>query len=139
MLTLGYEDPGWTGAPWHPTNVVWVKRPVWVVESTSTDPNYRYGPCEGWVVKGSYFHAYKRITDPNGQLWKGVYWPAVAMETPDGDWKLVKNMGWFVVDLRRDHGSALPGAYREGAFRTLFATSADPTLFTRAGYVKFSK
>ncbi len=137
--TLGFEDASWQGAPWHIMNVIWVKSKVWVVESRSTDPNYGYGPCEGWIEQGTFFHAFKRITDPSGRLWKGAYHPAQAIETPDGRFRLIKDIAWVEVDMRRDHGSTLCGPHREGTYRTIFAKGVDPILFTRAGFIKFYK
>ena len=40
----GYEQPGWAGAPWAPTNAYWVKRPVWIVEGHPLDRYYSYWP-----------------------------------------------------------------------------------------------
>jgi hypothetical protein len=138
-IRLGFEEPDWKGAPWHPVNIVWVKTPVWVIESRSKDPNYAYGPCEGWIQKGSFFHCYKRITDPNGKLWKGVYWPGMAIETPDGNYRIEWNFGWIEIDMRRDHGSSLVGPYWKGAYRKILVKDTNKTLFTQAGFIKYSK
>ena len=138
-LTLGFEDDGWQGAPWHIMDLVWVKSKVWVVESRGTDPNYGYGPCQGWIEQGTFHHAYKRITDPSGKLWKGTYYPGQAIETPDGKFRVVRNIAWIEVDMRRDHGSSLCGSHREGTYRKIFAKDVDPRMFTRAGFIKFYK
>lgn len=137
-IKLGFETPGWTGSPWHIANLVWVKSKVYVVEVRSRDPNYRYGPCEGWVEKGSLLHCYKRITDVNGELWKGVYNAGDAMETRDGKFRIVWYFGAVDVDMRRNHGTANCGAYREGAFRTIMV-KGNENLFTKSGYTKFTK
>lgn len=138
-LTLGFDDPGWQGAPWHIMDLVWVKTKVWVIESRSTNPNYGYGPCEGWIEQGTFAHVYKRITDPSGKLWKGTYYPTQALETPDGTFRLIRNIAWVEADMRRNHGSTLCGPHREGAYRTIFAKDVDPLIFTRAGFIKFYK
>ncbi len=138
-MKLGYEDSGSQGAPWHIMDVVWVKSKVYVIESRSKDPNYGYGPCEGWVEKGTFLSAYKRITDPGGRLWKGAYSPGQAVETPDGKFRLVRDCGWVQVDMRRDHGSIVTGPYRQGTYRKLFAKDIDQKLFTRAGFIRFFK
>jgi hypothetical protein len=137
--TLGFEDDGWQGAPWHIMDLVWVKTKVWVVESRSTDPNYGYGPCQGWIEQGTFHHAYKRITDPSGKLWKGAYYPGQGIETPDGKFRLIKNIAWISVDMRRDHASTLCSAHREGTYRKIFAKDVDLRIFTRAGFIKFYK
>ncbi len=138
-LTVGCEDDSWQGAPWHIMDMIWVKSKVWVVESRSTDPNYGYGPCEGWIEQGTFFHVYKRITDPSGKLWKGAYFPAQGVESTDGKYHLIKNIAWVEVDMRRDHASTLCGPHREGMYRKIFAKDVDQRLFTRAGFVKFYK
>ena len=135
--TLGFEDDGWQGAPWHVMDLIWVKSKAWVVESRSTDPNYGYGPCEGWIEQGTFFHAFKRITDPSGKLWKGAYHPAQAIETPDGKFRIIKDYAWIEADMRRDHGTTLCGPHREGGYRKIFAKDVDPIIFTRAGFIKF--
>jgi len=134
----GYETPGWTGAPWHITNVTWVKSKVYVVESTSTVPNYVYGPCEGWIEKGTFKHVYKRNVDRSGKLWKGSYWVIEAIETPDGKYRMTSG-NQVCVNMRRDHGELYPGPYRKGCFRQVMVQDMNEKLFTRAGFIKFSK
>jgi hypothetical protein len=138
-MKLNYQDPSTQGAPWHVMDVIWVKSRVYVFESRSKNPNYGYGPCEGWVEKGTSLSAYKRITDPSGKLWKGAYSPGQAVETPDGKFRLVRDCAWVEVDMRRDHGSVVTGPYRGGTYRKLFAKDVDQKLFTRAGFIKFYK
>ncbi len=138
-ILLGFDSPEWKGAPWHVMDLVWVKSKVWVFESKSTSSNYGYGPCEGWVEQGSFSNCYKRITDVNGQLWKGFYWPAHAIQTKDDTFRLVYNAGMVLVDVRRDHGSAYCNAYREGGYKRIMKKDMNEKLFTRAGFVKFSK
>jgi hypothetical protein len=43
-VSAGYEKPGSKGAPWWPQeNLVFVPRPVWIVEGQSSDPYYNFG------------------------------------------------------------------------------------------------
>ena len=116
-----------------------MKSRVYVVESRSKDPNYGYGPCEGWVETGTFLAAYKRITDPSGRLWKGAYSPGEGIETPDGKFRIVRDCAWVQVDMRRRHGSIVTGPYREGTYRKLFAKDVDQRVFTRAGFIRFCK
>ena len=135
-IEMGYETKGWKGAPWHVTNIVWVKSRVYVFESKSTAVGYAYGPGEGWVEKGTFAQIYKRIVDPNGELWKGFYWPVTAFQSADGKYRLVDNAGQVVVDMRRDHGSTYPNAYREGGFKRILIQKPNEELFTQSGFVK---
>lgn len=51
-LRAGYETPGQKGAPWQITeNLVFVKRPVWILEGESTDPYYNFGKVVMYVDK----------------------------------------------------------------------------------------
>lgn len=136
---IGFEDPDWKGAPWHITNIIWVKSKVCVFESRSKDPNYGYGPCEGWIDEGSFGNVYKRITDPNGKLWKGAYWPSHAVGTPDGKFRMVDDFTSVIVDMRRDHGSSFPYAYWKDGFKKCMIPNMNEKLFTRGGFIKFSK
>lgn len=68
----GYEVPGWNGAPWSPTNVYWVKRPVWVVEGRPRDRYYSYGRQLFYVDRDT-FQVYAKVIDtPAGEYWKTV-------------------------------------------------------------------
>ncbi len=42
-IIYGFQQEGWTGAPWAPTNAVWVKRKTYVIEGKPKDPYYNYG------------------------------------------------------------------------------------------------
>ena len=136
---IGFETPDWKGAPWHITNIIWVKSRVCVFESRSTARNYGYGPCEGWIELGTFANCYKRITDPNGKLWKGIYWPIHSVGTPDGRFRMVDNFTSVVVDMRRDHGSAFPYAYWKDGYKKIMIPKMNENLFTRGGFIKSSK
>ncbi|HEY9161233.1 MAG TPA: hypothetical protein VIS94_09115 [Desulfomonilia bacterium] len=138
-LKMGYNTPGWTGAPWHVTNIIWVKSKVWVFTVRSTDRSYKYGECEGWVEQGTFSHIYKRITDVNGKLWKGLYYVNLPVECTDGKFKKMSLEGQVVVDMRRDHGSVYPGTYYKGAYFKILIKNAEPTLFTAGGFKQFYK
>ncbi|MEI8356962.1 MAG: DUF1329 domain-containing protein [Deltaproteobacteria bacterium] len=62
-LKGGYETPGSKGAPWQITeNLVFVPRPVWILEGESTDPYYNFGKVIMYVDK-----------DMNRIYWKNVH------------------------------------------------------------------
>ena len=71
-IRWGYEVAGWNGAPWAPTNVYWVKRPVWIVEGHPRDRYYSYGRQLFYVDRDT-FQAYVKVIDtPAGEYWKTV-------------------------------------------------------------------
>jgi len=138
-ILTGQETPGWKGAIWHFTNVIWVKSRVYVFESRSREPGYAYGPCEGWVEKGTFSSCYKRITDPGGNLWKGLYSPARGTGSKDGKVRMIDNLGSVEVDMRRDHGSAYPLSYRKGGYKEMQVKDLDENLFTEGGFSRYSR
>ncbi len=138
-LIMGFEDPAWKGAPWHLTNLIWVTSRVYVIESRSTNPNYNYGPCEGWVEKGTFIPSYKRFTDINGNLWKGHYFCGVPLQTENGSYRIIYKYGIVIVDMRRDHGSAFPDIFDKGGYCFYEKANINKRMFTRAAFEKFTK
>ncbi|MEA2102749.1 MAG: DUF1329 domain-containing protein [Thermodesulfobacteriota bacterium] len=138
-LKVGFEDPEWKGAPWNLTNIIWVKTKVYVFNSDSTDPNYSYGTCQGWVEKGTCVPSYKIINDKNGKLWKGQYWCGAPFSTEDGSCRFVFKWGQVMVNMRRDHGSTYCGPFRDGCYMKTFSEGINKKNFTRAGFAKFSR
>lgn len=139
-IILGCETPEWNGAPWHTPETVWIKEKVYVIESISTNSNYRYGPCQGWVAKKTFLPVYKRITDINGELWKGCYLNIRGYETQDSSFRTIEDRtALVIVDLKRDHGCVYIHGRREGAFYSEHKKGMNKALFTRAGFVKFTR
>jgi hypothetical protein len=138
-LIMGYEDKNWKGAPWHLTNIIWIKTKVYVIEAKSKSPNYNYGNVQGWIEKGTFIPSYKRNTDVNGKYWKGNYYCGVPMQSTDGKFKIIYKFGNVMVDSRRDHGSAYCDIFREGGLSYFDYNSINKSIFTRAGFEKFAK
>jgi hypothetical protein len=112
---------------------------VYVTESRGTDPNYAYGPCEAWIEKGTFANSHKRITDPNGKLWKGSYWAALRIGTKDGRFRMIDTIGQGIVDVRRDNGSTQPLSWHKSGYKKTDVKEVNEKLFTEAGFIKFSK
>ena len=51
-IIYGYQKEGWQGAPWAPTNLCWVKRPVYIIEMNAKDRYYNYGVTASLVRFG---------------------------------------------------------------------------------------
>jgi len=115
-----------------------MKRKVYVFESTSINPNYRYGPCEGWVEQETFVDVFKQITDLNGRIWKGSYRARWVVQSEDGSYRDLHNGGQVITDMRRNHGSAFLFSNRDGGFRTIKLKNINQALFTRSGFVKFT-
>lgn len=71
-IRWGFEVEGDSGAPWAPTNVTWVKRPVWIVEGNPRDRYYSYGRQLFYVDRETYQAYAKEVDTPAGEHWKTV-------------------------------------------------------------------
>jgi len=67
-MKAGYETPGSKGAPWWiQENLVFVPRPVWIVEGQSSDPYYNFGKVIMYFDKDMYRIYYKLVHNRAGE------------------------------------------------------------------------
>jgi len=66
--TVGYRTPGWTGAPWAPTDAALAKRTFWVIEAVPRDKYYLYGRLELWIDAETWDGAWNRKFSWSGEL-----------------------------------------------------------------------
>jgi hypothetical protein len=67
-MTAGYEKPGSKGAPWWiQENLVFVPRPVWIVEGESSDPYYNFGKVIMYFDKEIYRIYWKLVHNRAGE------------------------------------------------------------------------
>jgi hypothetical protein len=67
-MSAGYETPGSKGAPWWiQKNLVFVPRPVWVVEGQSSDPYYNFGKVIMYFDKDIYRIYWKLVHNRAGE------------------------------------------------------------------------
>ncbi len=81
---FGYQTPGWKGASWAPTNMIYVPRRVWVIEQIPKDRYYAWGVHIGYVDKETNFIWYKEVYDKTGEF---RTWLSICVhyaELPDG-------------------------------------------------------
>ncbi len=104
-LTYGYEKEGWQGAPWTPTNLAWVKRPVYIIEMKPKDKYYNYGPQYAWVDAETYAVNYKVIHDRSGAYWKTFLKGDVSCTGPNNRMKFLTVGFQQMVDDRRQHAT----------------------------------
>jgi hypothetical protein len=134
-VVYGYDKEGWQGAPWAPTNCVWVKRPVYVLEMWSKDKYYNYGTQYLWIDKETYASHYKVIHDRSGEYWKSSLAFFTGNESPDGAMRTAGLVGGPMVDDRYDHASGSEIASPRNIVH-MFA-ELNPRDFTIAGFAKF--
>jgi hypothetical protein len=134
----GWEDKGWTGAPWVATNMIWVKRPVWVVEGQPKDPYYSYGRQIFYVDRENYGMYYKIIYNRAGEYWKTVMVDMDPAWNPDGSERYGLVAFTLAIDDKTDHASTDPAASSENIFQ--FNTPRmQPPMFTVDGLLRFGK
>lgn len=67
-MSAGYETPGSKGVPWWiQENLVFVPRPVWVVEGQSSDPYYNFGKVIMYFDKELYRIYWKLVHNRAGE------------------------------------------------------------------------
>lgn len=67
-MSAGYETPGSKGVPWWiQENLVFVPRPVWVVEGQSSDPYYNFGKVIMYFDKEIYRIYWKLVHNRAGE------------------------------------------------------------------------
>jgi hypothetical protein len=69
---VGYEDPGWKGAPWAPIAPVLVRRRLWVVEARPRDPYYLFARLEIGIDQETFQGASSRKFDAQGVLLRSL-------------------------------------------------------------------
>ncbi|MGH7786352.1 MAG: outer membrane lipoprotein-sorting protein [Candidatus Binatia bacterium] len=65
---VGFQVPGWPGAPWCPVQEVLVRRPHWVIEAVPKDPYYLFGKIVLRFDKQLYMGSYSSKYDWQGNL-----------------------------------------------------------------------
>ena len=104
-MLYGFQEKGWTGAPWAPVNVVWVKRKTLVIEGKPKDPYYNYGTCILWLDAARNAAAFKINFDRADKYWKTCVHPLILLGTKDEKSKFIAWAGMVMVDDRTDHAS----------------------------------
>jgi len=134
---MGYEDDGWTGAPWCPMNLVYVKRPAWVIEATPKDPYYNSGPQMIWLDVETMGPLYKLVKDRTGVQWKFGMITTLGYESQDESVRFLAWTDHFVVDMRRNHATQIK--LFDPKVDMVFFAKLDLNDFSLAGFQKYCK
>ncbi len=65
---VGFQQPGWAGAPWCPVQEILIRRPHWVVEAVPKDPYYLFGRLVFRFDKELFLGSYSSKYDWQGNL-----------------------------------------------------------------------
>ena len=105
LLVMGWETREWQGKAWWPANYGLVKRPVWVVEATTKDPQYAYSRQILWVDRELYIGYYKEAYDRSGQLWRVLLNSVSVGRTAEGDFSVAQPDFTLSVDEQRNQAT----------------------------------
>jgi len=133
----GYQKEGYPGAPWFPVNLVWVKRPTYVLEIEAKDPYYNYGIQYLWLDAEFFQPTFKVIHDRSGAYWKVEWQPQCAWESPDKKVLLLGLGCMIAVDDRTEHATVIIFFSRNN--RTHFFAKQDRNDYSLGGFQKLCK
>jgi len=136
-IVYGFDKPGWTGAAWAPTNLVWIKRPAYVIEMTPKDPYYTYGTHYIWVDTETYATNYKIIYTRSGDYWKTLYVTDVFGESENKEMQFIVVANHHILDEITGHATISELASPRNLW-TIFA-DLDFNDFSLAGFQKYCK
>lgn len=136
-VTYGYEQKGWQGAPWNPTNLVWAKDTMYALEMTPKDKYYNYGTHYIWISADTWSATYKVIHDRAGVYWKTLFTAGAFLESADKKMHFVAGPCQNVVDERYDHATVTKILCPENIWT--FLADVNPNDFTLAGFQKYCK
>jgi hypothetical protein len=137
-IVYGYQAKDWQGAPWAPTNVVWVKRDMFVLEFKPRDPYYNYGTQYLWVdAVVPYLVYYKIITDRANDYWKTIVLCLSGLHSPDKSVRFLQGQMYCTVDDRYDHMTLLSGLTRDQI--GIYNAVQDRNTYSLAGFQRLCK
>jgi hypothetical protein len=136
---FGYETPGWKGAPWAMTNVIWVKRPAWVIEAFPKDPYYSYGRQVIYADRENSLLLYKVVYNRAGEYWKLVYNDMTPAWSPDGAHRYPSDIVNMAIDDRTDHSGIGTGSATHGHVYEYNTSRVHPQNFAVDQLLKWGK
>jgi len=139
QVEWGYDDKKWQGAPWFPTNIVWVKRPVYVLEAKAKDKYYNYGTTWIWADREVDVMGIKTIYDRANKYWKTVWYPYSAFASADRKMTLWAGTAANLLDERSDHATNLRLMEPKSSKIYLFGAKLDRTDYSLAGFARMCK
>ena len=136
-VTYGHQDEGYQGAPWFPTNLIYVKRPTYILECKAKDPYYNYGTQYMWVDAEFYQPSYKVIHDRSGAYWKVEWQSMIGGESADKNLRIMGLANMMAFDDRSEHATVLilSDPVNTGKFYMI----QDANDYSLAGFQKFCK
>ena len=136
-VLFGFQKEGWQGVPWAPLNVIWTKRPAYVLEVHPKDPYYNYGTQYIWVDAENWCPLHKIINDKANAFWKLTFHAQLNYESRDKKVKISTAGNQIVVDERSSRSTiSLPATQKN--IWTFYAIVEKDT-FSLAGFQQYCK
>jgi len=136
-ITYGYQKEGFQGVPWWPQEIIYVKRPTYILECSAKDKYYNYGPQQLWVDAGCYTPTYKVISDRSGAYWK-VEWQSIGgISNADGSYRFAGLANMMAFDDRSEHACVLVLYNPKNSSR--YGAEHDRNDFSLGGFQKLCK
>ncbi len=137
-VIYGYQKEDWQGAPWAPTNLVWAKRKVLILEMKPKDPYYNYGTQYLWMdAEVPFMVFYKIIQDRATDYWKTIMLTASGFDGPDKKMRFVQGPMYIAIDDRYEHATVLR-ALTPDSIGTWFAIQ-NSNIYSLGGFQKLCK
>jgi len=136
-LRYGYHEKESGLALWWPLDVIFVKRPILVVEGKARDPYYNYGTQHIWLDAETFVPAYKIVFDRSGEFWKIVMLDLVLFESGDGKKRFLGISDHVVVDVKREHATYLK--LLDPSTEGVYFARINLNEYTLAGFQKYCK
>ena len=109
----GWEEPGWSGAPWAFTNTLWVPREAWIIKAVPRDPYYAYGSLTFYMDKLTRLPVFSIKYNRAGEYWKTMVNEHPMIVIPDPEYAPTAhafnlNGAMVVLDEKTHHASTTP-------------------------------
>jgi hypothetical protein len=136
-VLFGFQKEGWQGVPWAPLNVIWTKRPAYVLEMHSKDPYYNYGTQYIWVDAENWCPLHKIINDKANAFWKLTFHAQLNYESRDKKVKISTAGNQIVVDERSSRSTISLPATQKNIWT--FYANVERDTFSLAGFQQYCK
>jgi hypothetical protein len=141
--SAGYLTPGWTGAPWAPTEQALAKRPFWVIEAVPRDKYYLYGRIQLWIDAETWDGAWNRKFTWNGELIHGYELEArvnhKAGEGENAEWLPASTMVWACAENFKMDRATLAGMRADPRSAFYRRMPIETNLFDSQALTRFGK
>jgi hypothetical protein len=133
----GFDDEGYQGAPWFPTNLIFLMRPTYILEARAKDKYYNYGTQYLWIDAEFYQPTYKVIHDRSGKYWKTEWQSQLGFQNASKKIRLMGLANMMAFDDRADHAGLII-LVSPGNVARYFA-AMDRNNFSLGGFQQLSK